>query len=213
MTPEATRREGCRRGRDAASCGEIRPDASSDGFREAENVTVIMDWSTQGAYNRSLATEGGYVGPVPSGRVCGGGSMMRSRRHLWAPWTGIAAAGVVLIATTRAHGYIDPGTTQTVFTAFPFLATIIGALAVAFRDYEPLGTRHIQLFEAKKPRPTRLRAYASPNTSPRTAQGSLPARAGSPLAGRVSHPLDDERSFMAASQPPFSFDQPCLVAP
>jgi hypothetical protein len=40
----------------------------------------------------------------------------------------------------------------------------------------------------------------------------LPARAGSPLAGRVSHPLDDEQSFMKASPPPIPFDQPCLVA-
>ena len=42
---------------------------------------------------------------------------------------------------------------------------------------------------------------------------SLPARVGSPLAGRVSHPLDDERSFMESSHPPFPFDQPRLVAP
>jgi hypothetical protein len=37
--------------------------------------------------------------------------------------------------------------------------------------------------------------------------------AGSPLAGQVLHPLDDKRSFMVASHPPFPFDQPCLVAP
>jgi hypothetical protein len=35
---------------------------------------------------------------------------------------------------------------------------------------------------------------------------------GSPLAGRVSHPLDDKRSFMESSHPPFPFDQQCLVA-
>jgi len=40
----------------------------------------------------------------------------------------------------------------------------------------------------------------------------LPARAGSPLAGRVSHPLDDVQSFMKVSPPPIPFDQPCLVA-
>ncbi len=70
-----------------------------------------------------------------------------------------------------------------------------------------------QIFEATHPRPTHLRAYASPAASPRPAQGSLPARAGSPLAGRVSHPLDDKRSFMESSHPPFPSDQPCLVAP
>src|SRR5215471_14834929 len=44
------------------------------------------------------------------------------------------------------------------------------------------------------------------------SQGLLPARAGSPLAGRVSHPLDDAQSFMKVSPPPIPFDQPCLVA-
>src|SRR5262249_43392390 len=44
------------------------------------------------------------------------------------------------------------------------------------------------------------------------SQGLLPARAGSPLAGRVSHPLDDGQSFMKVSPPPIPFDQPCLVA-
>ena len=62
------------------------------------------------------------------------------------------------------------------------------------------------------PRPTRSCAYASPNPLPSPAQGSLPARAGSPLAGRVSHPLDDEQGFMESSHTPFLLDQPCLVA-
>ena len=37
-------------------------------------------------------------------------------------------------------------------------------------------------------------------------------RAGSPLAGRVSHPLDDKQGFMGSSHTPFPLDQPCLVA-
>ena len=37
-------------------------------------------------------------------------------------------------------------------------------------------------------------------------------RAGSPLAGRVSHPLDDKQGFMKSSHTPFPLDQPCLVA-
>ena len=37
-------------------------------------------------------------------------------------------------------------------------------------------------------------------------------RAGSPLAGRVSHPLDDEQGFMKSSHTPILLDQPCLVA-
>jgi hypothetical protein len=43
-------------------------------------------------------------------------------------------------------------------------------------------------------------------------QAWLPARAGSPLAGRDLHPLDNERSFMKSSHPPIPFDQQGLVA-
>jgi hypothetical protein len=67
-------------------------------------------------------------------------------------------------------------------------------------------------FGAAVPRPARSRAYASPHLFPRTTQGSLPARVGSPLAGRDSHPLDDARSFMVASHPPIPFDPQGLVA-
>jgi len=67
-------------------------------------------------------------------------------------------------------------------------------------------------FGAAVPRPARSHTYASPNLFPRTAQGLLPARAGSPLAGQDSHPLDDERSFMVASHPPIPFDPQGLVA-
>ena len=44
------------------------------------------------------------------------------------------------------------------------------------------------------------------------SQGSLPTRAGSPLVGRVSHPLDDLRSFMKSSHTSILLDQPFLVA-
>jgi hypothetical protein len=37
-------------------------------------------------------------------------------------------------------------------------------------------------------------------------------RAGSPLAGRVLHPLDDEQSFMGTAHPPIPFDPQGLVA-
>jgi hypothetical protein len=62
------------------------------------------------------------------------------------------------------------------------------------------------------PWPARSHTYASPRSFLAPSQGLLPARAGSPLAGRVSHPLDDAQSFMKASYPPIPFDQPCLVA-
>ena len=67
-------------------------------------------------------------------------------------------------------------------------------------------------FGAAVPRPARSHAYASQNLFPRTAQGLLPARAGSPLAGQDSHLLDDKRSFMVASHPPIPFDPQGLVA-
>jgi hypothetical protein len=57
----------------------------------------------------------------------------------------------------------------------------------------------IIVFEATYPRPTRSRAYASPIALPRPSPGSLPARAGSPLAGRDLHPLDDKRNFKEKS--------------
>ena len=83
----------------------------------------------------------------------------------------------------------------------PLFEGICGETAVAFRENRTLGIRKVIVFEAATPRLTRSRAYASPASLPRPSQGSLPARAGSPLAGRVSHPLDDKRSFMESSQP------------
>jgi hypothetical protein len=67
-------------------------------------------------------------------------------------------------------------------------------------------------FGAAVPWPPRSQAYASQNVFPRTAQGWLPARAGSPLAGWDSHPMDDVRSFMVASHPPIPFGPQGLVA-
>jgi hypothetical protein len=49
------------------------------------------------------------------------------------------------------------------------------------------------------PWPTRAPADASPRPLLVPAPGGLPARAGSPLAGRDSHPLDDRRSVMKVS--------------
>ncbi len=76
---------------------------------------------------------------------------------------------------------------------------IHGEAVIAFRENRTLGIRNGIVFEAATPRLTRSRAYASPTSLPRPSQGSLPARAGSPLAGRNSHPLDSKRSFMESS--------------
>ena len=62
-------------------------------------------------------------------------------------------------------------------------------------------------------RPARLRAYASTTPLPRPPPGSLPVWVGSPLTGRVSHPLDDKRSFMMSSHHHSPLTSPCLVAP
>jgi len=55
------------------------------------------------------------------------------------------------------------------------------------------------------PWPARSHAYASPMPLLAPSQDLLPARAGSPLAGWVSHPLDDTQSFMKVSPPPIPF--------
>src|SRR6266568_7158755 len=86
-----------------------------------------------------------------------------------------------------------------------------GALLPSMKS-STLGIRKDIGFGAAVPRPARSSAYASPAVSPRPAQGWLPARAGSPLAGQDSHLLDDKQSFMKASHPPIPFDPHCLVA-
>ena len=79
----------------------------------------------------------------------------------------------------------------------PFIVEV----ARAFTENSRLGTRNVQDFVAAVPRPTRSRTYASPAASPRPSQGSLPARAAHPLAGRDSHPLDDVPNFTKLSHP------------
>jgi hypothetical protein len=61
---------------------------------------------------------------------------------------------------------------------------------------EPVGTLELLLFEADYLRPSRSRAYASPPTSPRRGARLATGLLGSALAGRVSHPLDDEQNFV-----------------
>jgi hypothetical protein len=95
----------------------------------------------------------------------------------------------------------------------PLLAPKLSpGMVVAFRENRTLGIREGIGFGAAFPWPTCSHAYASPALFPRPAQGLLPARAGSPLAGRDSHPLDDRPSFMEASHPPIPFDPQGLVA-
>ena len=60
---------------------------------------------------------------------------------------------------------------------------VLGEVAVAFRRVNTLGTRKHVSFVATYPRPTRSRAYASPNPLPSPAQGSLPAGRAHPSPG------------------------------
>ena len=86
--------------------------------------------------------------------------------------------------------------------------------AIAFtKKNRTLGIRNVMVFEAVPPWLTCSRAYASPVRLPEPSQGSLPAWTGSPLAGRVSHPLDDESKFHGViAIPPIPIDQQSLVA-
>ena len=84
---------------------------------------------------------------------------------------------------------------------------IHGNDAIAFTENRTLGIRNVIAFEAATPWLTRSRAYASPIRLPVPSQGSLPAWTGSPLAGRDSHPLDDESKFHGViASPPIPFD-------
>ncbi len=102
-------------------------------------------------------------------------------------------AVLFLRAVVQHPAGCDPPSPQLLFEK------VCGEIALAFRKFRPLGIRKDIVFEATYPRPTCSCAYASPISLPKPSQGSLPARAGSPLAGRDSHPLDDERNFKETS--------------
>ncbi len=135
----------------------------------------------------------------------------RRRRVTGSPWSGVCRGETWASQVPGPSSYLravvrDPAGYD---SSSPILH---GEAAFAFRKNSALGTRNGIVFVATYPRPTRSRAYASPAPLPGPSPGSLPVRAGSPLAGRDSHPLDDERSFTEASHPPILLDQPCLVA-
>ena len=68
-------------------------------------------------------------------------------------------------------------------------------------DLKPWTPGNLSISWLHNPRPTCSRTYASPSRLPFPAQGSLPARAGSPLAGRVS-PGSRFHEVIAYSTPP-----------
>ena len=90
---------------------------------------------------------------------------------------------------------------------------VLGAVAIAFELTEALGTRNLCQFRSYLPTAHSL-AYLRIAESVTVSGARLATgRAGSPLAGRVSHPLDDKQGFMKSSHSSFLLDQPCLVAP
>jgi hypothetical protein len=89
----------------------------------------------------------------------------------------------------------------------------VGGGAAAFGSSDTLGDPGMTLSLAAFPRPTRLRAYASPVSLPAPAQGSLPACWAQLWPDGTLTRWTTSRDFKAASPPPFLLDQHCLVAP
>jgi len=94
----------------------------------------------------------------------------------------------------------------------PLLAHLTERLLWPSGNSAPWASGKMIGFGAATPWPTRSHAYASPRPFLTPSQGLLPAQAGSPFAGRVSHPLDDTQSFMESLPPPIPFDPQGLVA-
>ena len=88
----------------------------------------------------------------------------------------------------------------------------LGAVAVAFRRDNALGTRKHISFVATYPRPTHSRAYASPNPLPSPAQGSLPAGRAHPSPGGFRTRWMTNKVSWGHRILHFPLDQPCLVA-
>ena len=94
----------------------------------------------------------------------------------------------------------------------PLLAHLTERLLWPSGNSAPWASGKVRGFGAATPWPTRSHAYASPRPFLTPSQGLLPARAGSPFAGWVSHPLDNTQSFMESLPPPIPFRPQGLVA-
>ena len=88
----------------------------------------------------------------------------------------------------------------------------LGAVAVAFRLFNTLGTRNADSFRGYLPTAHTLTYLRFAESVTVSGARLATDRAGSPLAERVSHPLDDKQGFMKSSHTPILLDQPCLVA-
>jgi hypothetical protein len=87
-----------------------------------------------------------------------------------------------------------------------------GETAVAFRENNPLGTRDDVIFVAAFPTAHTLARLRIAGRVTATVARLATGWAGSPLAGRGSHPLDDEPNFMRLSHLSLLPDQAGLVA-
>ena len=88
----------------------------------------------------------------------------------------------------------------------------LGAVAVAFRRAQYLGHPETYFFRGYLPTAHSLACLRFAESVTVSGARLATGRAGSPLAGRVSHPLDDKQGFMKSSHTPILLDQPCLVA-
>jgi hypothetical protein len=88
-----------------------------------------------------------------------------------------------------------------------------GEVAIAFRYFETLSIRDGIAFVAAWPTAHTLACLRFAEHVTALVARLTTGQAGSPLAGRVSHPLDDSRSFMESSHTPILLDQYFLVAP
>jgi hypothetical protein len=151
-----------------------------------DQIEDFSDW-----YSQEYPNEAGSLADPPKTVLVGLGADERARRIV----NFLADAGIDIQLLTF-HAFRSDGKL--------LLARQIESVAPA--------TSRDRTAALSYPRSTRSRAYASPAPLPRPSQGSLPARAGSPLAGRDLPPLNDERNSMESSHPPIPIDQQGLVA-
>lgn len=85
--------------------------------------------------------------------------------------------------------------------------------AIAFEECNPLGTGNELVFEAAFPTAHSLAHLRVADRLTAIVARLASGWAGSPLAGRESHPLDEKPNFMKSfAFLSFPSDQPCLVA-
>ena len=144
--------------------------------------------------------------PVPPANRCNAGdiSTPAPRKPALYPRKNEGIPGAWAILFVRAVVYDPAGCDHP--------SPVLGEVAVAFRRVNTLGTRKHVSFVATYPRPTRSRAYASPNPLPSPAQGSLPAGRAHPWPGGFRTRWMTNKVSWGHRILHSPLDQPCLVA-